>query len=133
MYRPCIRNLACGWLQIRHKSGKKNNDVTIFWHDIKINFFWCCRVFLVKFSYWSKFHVNIMTEYGVMILFIDKGLTRNPEIGNTPDWVLHSIWRLVQVRDTKAGTNVSNEKVLNTANHPLEHTYIWIRAKRYHD
>ena len=40
--------------------------------------------FLVKFSYWSKFHVNIITGSGVMPIFFYKGLTRNPEIRNTP-------------------------------------------------
>ena len=57
-------------------------------------FFWRCRVSLVKFSYWSKFHVNIMTGSRVMIIFVYKGLTKNPEIGNTPVWVLLNIWRL---------------------------------------
>ena len=46
--------------------------------------FWRCHLSLVKFSYWSKFHVNIMTAFGVMTIFAHKGLTRNPEIGNTP-------------------------------------------------
>ena len=42
-------------------------------------------------------------------------MTRNPEIGNTPVWVLPNIWGLRQVRDTKFGTNVSNEMLLNAA------------------
>lgn len=37
----------------------------------------------------------------------------NLEIGNTPAWVLPNIWRLGQVRDTKLGTNVSNEILLD--------------------
>ena len=40
-------------------------------------------VSFVKFSYWSKFHVNIMTGSGVMTIFFYKELTINPEIGNT--------------------------------------------------
>ena len=44
-----------------------------------------------------------------------KGLTRNPEIGNTPTWVLLNIWRLGRGRDTRVGTNVSNEMFLNVA------------------
>ena len=47
-------------------------------------FFWCCFVSLVNFSYWSKFHVNIVTGSGVMTISFYKGLNRNPEIGNTP-------------------------------------------------
>ena len=41
-----------------------------------------------------KFHVNIITSSGVMTIFFSKGLTRNPEIGNTPVCVLPDIWRL---------------------------------------
>ena len=40
-------------------------------------------VFLVKFSYWPKFHVNIIAGSVVLKVFFYKGLTRNPEIGNT--------------------------------------------------
>ena len=43
------------------KNPKNDNDVTIFRHDVNVKFFWSCFVFLVKFSYWSKFHVNIIT------------------------------------------------------------------------
>ena len=38
----------------------------------------------LKFSYWSKFHVIIITGSGNMTILFYKGLTRNPEIGNTP-------------------------------------------------
>ena len=69
-------------------------------------FFWRCRVSLVKFSYWSKFYVNIMTGSGVMTIFIYKELTRNPEIGSTPLWILLNIYILGWVRDIKFGLNV---------------------------
>ena len=49
-----------------------------------LSLFWRDRVFLVKFSYWSKFHVNIVTVSEVTTIFVYKGLIRNPEIGNTP-------------------------------------------------
>ena len=78
-------------------------------------FFWWCFVSLIKFSYWSKFYVNIITGSGVMTIFFYKGLTRNHKIRNTRVWVLPSILRLGQVRDTKFGTNVSNEMLLNAA------------------
>ena len=79
-------------------------------------FFWRF-VFLVKFSCWFKFHVNIVTGSGVMTTFVHKrkGLTRNPEIGNTSVQVLPKIWRLSGVRDTKFGRNVSKEKLFNAA------------------
>ena len=79
------------------------------------NNFLSCFLSLAKFSYWSKFHVNIITGFGIITIFFYKGLTRNPEIGNTPVWVLPNIWRLGQVMDTKFGTNVSNKILLNAA------------------
>ena len=48
-----------------------------------------------------------------MKIFFYKGLTRNPEIGNIPVWVLPNIWRLGRVTDTKFDSNVSNEMLLN--------------------
>ena len=70
---------------------------------------------LVKFSYWSKIHVNIITASGIMTIFFYKGLTRNPNIGSTPVWVLHNIWRLGRVMDNKFDKNVSNIMLLNPA------------------
>ena len=93
----------------------QNGNGTIFQHDIIVNFFWRF-VSLVKFSYWSKFHVSIITGSRIMAIFFHKGLTRNPGIGNTPVWVLPNIWRLGQVMDTKFGTNVSYRILLNAAN-----------------
>ena len=78
-------------------------------------FFWRCYVSLVKFRYWSKFHVSIITGSGIMTIPFYKGLTRNPEIRNTPIWVLPNIWRLERVTNTKFGTNVSNKILLNAA------------------
>ena len=51
-----------------------------------------------------------------MTIFLYKRLIRNLEIGNIPVWVFLNIWRVSWVRDTKFGTNVSNEKLLNAAN-----------------
>ena len=39
-------------------------------------------------------------------IFFYKGLTRYPEIGNTPVWVLPNIWRLRRVVDSKFVMNV---------------------------
>ena len=102
-YNLCVRDTASGLLQISYKN---DNDVTTF-----RKFFWPYSISLVKFSYWPKFHVNIMT--GVTKIFAYKGLTRNLEIVNTPVWVLPSILRLGQVRDTEFGPNVSNKMLLN--------------------
>ena len=72
------------------------------------------QCFLVKVSYWSKFHVNIR----LMVLelwqfsFIKHWLEiRKSEIV----WVLPNIWRLGQFRNIKFGANVSNEMLLNAA------------------
>ena len=60
-----------------HVNWKNDTDVTIFWHDVIVKFFWLCFVSLVKVSYWSKFHVNIITGSGVMTIYLYKEL---PEI-----------------------------------------------------
>ena len=44
-----------------------------------------------------------------MANFVYKGLTKNPENGNTLARILPNIQRLGQVKDTIFGTNVSNE------------------------
>ena len=83
------------------------------WHHLQ--FFLTFFVFLVKFSYWSKSHVNIITGSGVMTISFYKGLTRNLEIGNTSLWVLPNIRRLGRVKNTKFGTNISNKMSLKAA------------------
>ena len=90
------------------RNPKNDNDVTIMRHDLNVKFFWRCFVSLVKFSYWSKFHVNIITGSGVITIFFYKGLTWNPEVANTHAWTLPIIWRLGWVMGTKFGMNVSN-------------------------
>ena len=104
-YRPCIRNPAYELLQIGDKL-EKNNVVTICWCGVIVNFFW---------RYWPTFHLNIINSSGVMKIFLDEGLIRNPDIGNIPVWVSPSIWRVGRFRDSKFGTNVSNEMLLNAA------------------
>ena len=74
-------------LQIGHKLEKWQWRHNFSIHVI-VNFFWRCFVSLIKFSDWSKFHVNIISGSAVMTIFFYKRLTRNSEIGNTPVWVL---------------------------------------------
>ena len=62
-----------------------------------------------------QIYVNIITGSGVMIIFFYKGLTRNPEIGNTYVWGLPTVQGLGRVRDIKFGTNISNKVLLNAA------------------
>ena len=112
-YTSRIRLPDCSKLAINQKN---NNDVTIFRHYVTFKFLWRWFVSLiVKFSYWSKFHVNVITGSAVMTINFDKGLTRNPEIGNILVWALFNIWRLGQFWDTKLGTNASNKILPNAA------------------
>ena len=113
-YRLCV------WTQLPDcskltRNRKNNNDVRICRHDVIVKFFWRCVISYVKFSNWYKFPVNVMSGSRITTILFYKGLTRNPEIRNTNVWVLPNIWRLGQVRDTKFGTNVSNEMLLNAA------------------
>ena len=99
------------------KNLKNDNDVTIFQHDVNIKISWLFFVFLVKFSYWSKFHVKIITGSRIMTIFF---------IGDWPE-----IWKLEtgkprlsfsQYLETGAsygyqicGMNASNRMLLNAA------------------
>ena len=95
------------------KNLKNDNDVTIFRHDVFVKYFWRCFVSIVKFSYWFKFHVNIITGSGIITIFFYKGLTeiRKSEIPPSEFCPISGD----QVRDTKYGTNVSNKILLNAA------------------
>ena len=81
------------------------------WHHCQT--FWPCFVSLVKFSYWSKFCVNIIAGSRVMTIFFYKGLTRNPKIGTTHVWVLPNVWRPGRVKSTKFGRIISKRMLLN--------------------
>ena len=100
------------------KNPKNDHDLTFFRHGVNVRFFWRCFVSLVNFGYWTfqfSYWINIITGSRIMATFFYKGLTRNPEIGNTPVWVLPNVWRLGRVINTKFGTNVSNRILLNAA------------------
>ena len=90
-------NAASTLLQIGRKL-EKWQWRQIFWHEVIIKFFWRSFVSFVKFSYWSKFHVNIIIGSGVMTNFFSP-----------------NIWRLWLVKNTKFGTDVSNKMILNVA------------------
>ena len=93
-----IRLTTCSILVINQKN---DNDVTISRKVVIAEIFWRCRVSSVMFSYWSKFHVNMIIGSRVMTIFLYKRLTKKPEIGNTPVWVLLNIGRQEWVRDTE--------------------------------
>ena len=87
---------------------KSDNGVTIVWHDVIFKCFSRCFVSLVNFSYWSKFHINIIASSKVMRIFFYKGLTRNPEIRYNPSKFCLIFENWGGVRDTTYGTNFSN-------------------------
>ena len=49
-------------------------------HDVIIRFFLCPRVFIVKFSYWFKFHINIISGQELWQFLFIRDLTRNLEM-----------------------------------------------------
>ena len=57
--------------------------------------------------------LSFMSILSQILEFRQFSFTENPEIWNTPIWVLDNIWGLVRVRDTKFGKNVSNKMLLN--------------------
>ena len=101
--------MASRLLQISHELEK----YIICQQDFVFNFFKVAVLYLSRLVTGSSFHVNIITGSRIMTIFVYEGMTRNPEIRNTPVWVLPNIWRLSWVSDTKCGTNVSNEQLLN--------------------
>ena len=111
-YRLCVRNPASGLFQIGCKL-KIVNDVTNFRDDFIVKIFLRCFVYFIKFSYWSKFTVNIISLSVVMTIYFQKGLIRNREIRNSPVWVLLNICRLGWVSNAKFGTCVSNKILVN--------------------
>ena len=99
-----IQLLDCSELA---KNPKSDNDVTIFRNDVNVNFFWGCCVSLVKFSYWSKFHVNIMTSSGVMTIkcpvwvfsqYLETGARLIPNLARVS--LMKCYWMLQNVRVT---------------------------------
>ena len=81
---------------------KSDDDISIWQHNFIVKYFWSCRVSLIKFSYWSKFHVNIITGSGIFLLWpeMEKSEKFLSEFFAIPgDWV----------KDIIFDTNVSDE------------------------
>ena len=100
---------APNWPKFRKTAMKSQ----IFWHDVIVKLFWGCFVSLVKFSYLSKFRVSTITGSGIMKIFFYKRLTKNPEIGNTPVWVLtleKNCWIFITYMCIKSKINYAKKK-----------------------
>ena len=59
------------------KNLENDNDATISWHDVNIQFFWHYFVSLVKFSYWSNF---VSLSWPVLELWQFPFIRNRPEI-----------------------------------------------------
>ena len=98
-----------------------------------IKFFWRSRVSISKFRYWSNIYVNIITGSGVITIFVDKGLTRNPETKDTPVRILPNIWRLGQVRYTKFGrSHFHRSHCIKYAGIPVSSDHFFVLKKQRH-
>ena len=112
------------------KSGLRIPLNILTWRHRQI--FWRCCVSFVKFTYWSKFHVNIVTGYGVLTIFVYKRLTEIRKLELRPSEVPSiNIWKLAEIRDTKFGRNVSNKKFLNAAKFQVYSFYrFWVIERK---
>ena len=70
-------------LPVGCKFARNKNMTSKFAEMTSQSFFLLCHVSLVKFSYWSKFNVNIIIGSGIRTIFVYKGSATNLEIGNT--------------------------------------------------
>ena len=110
-YRLWDRNPASGLFQISHKSKKlqwRHNLLT--WSHVHFFLFF---LFLFSGLVTGPIFISILLGSGVITVLFYNRLIRNPDIRNTLICVLTHIWRLGWVRNTKFGTNVFNEKLLN--------------------
>ena len=87
-YRLSIQNPVSTLLEIDGKitTTPKFIDMTLWSISLTFSF-----ASLLKFSYCSKFHINIIAGSGVVTVFFHMELTRNPEIRNTLVWVSPNI------------------------------------------
>ena len=113
-YRLCAQNPVSGLLQIGHKLGKWWRHNLPTWHHRHI-FFDVVLFLLSSLVTRSSFIWNIIAGSGVTTIYFYLEMTRNPDIGNTPVWVLPNIWRLGWVKDTKFDKDISNKMSINAA------------------
>ena len=107
-YNLYVQDPASGLLQIGYKL-ENDNDVTTFQKSINLFDF---TVFLLSSLLTDPNFMSISWLELRKFLLI-KDWPENLEIVNTPAWVLPSILRLGQVRNTEFGRNVSNKMLLN--------------------
>ena len=101
---PDCSKLAINW--------KKNNDITIFWHDFIVNFF-DVALFHLSSSVTGPSFMSISSL--VLELWQFTFIRDWPEILKWEIPCLSFAQYLGLVRDTKFGSNVFNEMLLNSA------------------
>ena len=119
-HRLYIQSLVSRLLQIGCKLIKvqwRHN----FWLWPHRQIFWRCFISLLNFSYWSKFHGNIITGSSIMTISLYRRLTRKPKERNTPIWVFPNIWRLGRVKNTKFSKYFSNKSYCGKTNRGLSY------------
>ena len=107
-YPPKIQQLDVSKMVINQKN---DNDITTCRHDNIAKFFWHC--FLLSSLVTGPSFMSISS----LVLSYDNfpSLGMDQKSRNILVWVLPNLWRLVQVRDIRFGTNVSHEMLLNAA------------------
>ena len=98
-----MRNPTSKLLQLLHKSKKWQRR-----HNFPT---WCHRQFFDLILFLVSSLDNGRSSMSISSLVLE--LQRFSFIRNTPVWVLPDTWGLGRVMDTKFGTNVSNEMLLN--------------------
>ena len=65
-----------------------------------LTWFWRCFVSLIKFSYWSEFHFNIITGSAVMTIFFinDWPEIRKSEILPSEFWPISEDWGKLEIQ-----------------------------------
>ena len=93
---------------------KYDNDVTVCWNDFIVEFFWRCRVPLVKFSYGPNF-MSISSlvlkswQFSISEIYQKSGNLKYSRLN------FANIWRLRKVRVTNFYMIASDKKSLNAA------------------
>ena len=113
-YRPCIRNLTFGWLQIEHKMEKGQwCHNFLAWHHRQT--FWTLPCYLLLLLSLVTKAVFISILWLALELWQFSFIKDWPEIqiSEIAACILSNIWRVRWVRVTKFGRNIS-KKLLNT-------------------
>ena len=94
--------------------GKNDNDIIICWHEVIVRYYVLSYFFLIKFGYWSMFHVNIITSSVAETIFVYKGFDQKTRNWKYPYRSFRQCLETGESSVTKFGMNVWNWKLPNT-------------------